>query len=53
MLTGLALPAGGRHVELTFSSAPYETGKAITLAALALSTLALVGGLLVDRRRRA
>jgi hypothetical protein len=52
VLTGLALPAGGRHVELTFSSAPYTTGKTITLAALALSTLALVGGLLVDRRRR-
>jgi hypothetical protein len=53
VLTGVALPAGARAVELTFASPRYEAGKAITLAALALATLALAAGVVVDRRSHA
>jgi membrane protein YfhO len=52
VLTGVALPAGARSVELTFRSATYERGKAITFASLAAAGLLLVGGLLWGRRRR-
>jgi hypothetical protein len=51
-LMGVALPEGGRRVELAFRSAPYEVGRTITLVALAASVLALAGGLVIDRRRR-
>lgn len=53
VLTGLTLPEGGRHVELTFDSAPYHTGKLLTLAALGAGALVLLAGLVVDRRRTA
>lgn len=49
-LIGVPLPAGAREVTLRFESAPYETGKLITLLALALSTALLVGGVALDRR---
>src|SRR5688572_25209392 len=49
-LIGVALPAGGRAVELTFESAPYRTGKMITLVALALAVAAAGLGIAVDRR---
>jgi hypothetical protein len=52
VLTGVALPAGARRVELTFTSPRYETGKVITLLAVALATLALAGGVVLARRRR-
>jgi hypothetical protein len=52
VLTGLSLPAGGRHVELTFHSAPYEMGKAISLLAIGLAGVATLAGLALDRRRR-
>ncbi|MDA1081330.1 MAG: YfhO family protein [Gemmatimonadetes bacterium] len=45
VLIGVPLPAGARRVELTFTSPAYATGKAITLAALIASVLALVAGL--------
>jgi hypothetical protein len=53
VLTGVALPTGARQVELTFTSPRYELGKAITLAAVALATLALAGGVVLGRRPRA
>ena len=50
-LLGVELPAGARKVELTFTSAPYETGKAITWAAILVALLGLAGGLFMERRR--
>jgi hypothetical protein len=52
VLTGVGLPSGARSVELTFRSATYERGKAITFASLAIAALLLIGGLLWGRRRR-
>jgi len=51
-LIGVALPAGARTVQLTFDSAPYHTGKAITLIALALSVAWWVAGAFTERRSR-
>ena len=50
-LIGVALPAGAREVQLRFIDTAYETGKTITLIAIALTLLATIGGLVVDRRR--
>jgi Bacterial membrane protein YfhO len=50
-LMAVALPAGARKVEFTFDSAPYHSGKRITLAALALSLLAAGAGLALGRTR--
>ncbi len=50
-LIGVELPAGARTVRLRFTSAPYETGKRLTLAALAMSLVLIVAGTIVDRRR--
>lgn len=52
VLTGVELPEGARQVELRFSSAPYETGKVLTLVAMALALLATGAGLAFDRRGR-
>jgi hypothetical protein len=52
-LIGVPLPTGARTVELTFRSASYETGKLITLVALALAVVLLAGGVVTDRRSRA
>jgi hypothetical protein len=51
-LIGVELPAGARTVELSFDSAPYDTGKTVTLAALALSALLWLGGAFAERRSR-
>jgi hypothetical protein len=51
-LIGVELPAGARSVELTFDSAPYHTGKLITLVALALSTLWWLLGAFTERKSR-
>jgi hypothetical protein len=51
-LIGVSLPTGARQVELTFHSPRYETGKAITLAALGVGLLAAVAGWATERRRR-
>ena len=51
-LIGVALPTGGRVVSLTFTNAPYESGKRATWLALAISTLLLVFGLIADRRQQ-
>ena len=50
-LIGVALPAGARQVQLRFVDRAYETGKTITLIAIALTLIATIGGLVVDRRR--
>ena len=52
VLIGVALPEGARRVELAFASPRYETGKAITLAALAVAALALVAGVVVEGRKK-
>ena len=52
-LMGVPLPAGARRVELTFDDAAYHSGARVTLAALALTLIAIVGGLGADRLRRA
>lgn len=51
-LIGVALPAGARNVTLDFASSTYETGKVITWVAILLSAIALVGGVVMERRRR-
>ena len=53
VLIGVALPTGARSIDLTFHSAPYETGKTITLVAIVLSVLVGFAGAFADRRRRA
>ena len=50
-LIGVVLPAGAREVQLRFSDPAYQTGKTVTLIALALAVAALAAGLLIDRRR--
>ncbi|MEJ7811048.1 MAG: YfhO family protein [Gemmatimonadaceae bacterium] len=52
VLIGVGLPAGARQVDLTFTSPRYQMGKMITLAVLAIALLALVGGVVLERRRR-
>lgn len=49
-LMGVALPEGGRTVELTFRDAAYERGKLITLFALALAGALTVAGILRERK---
>ena len=51
-LIGVQLPTGAKTVELRFDSAPYHTGKAITLVALALSAAWWLAGALMERRSR-
>ena len=53
VLTGVALPAGARTVELTFHGARYDTGKTITLVAIAISLLWLAAGTVRERLRPA
>ncbi len=52
-LMAVALPEGARRVEFTFDSAPYHTGRKVTLGLVVLALAALVGGALVDFRARA
>jgi uncharacterized membrane protein YfhO len=51
-LMAVALPEGARRVEFRFDSAPYQTGKTITLVAIALSVLAAGVGLFAGRPRQ-
>lgn len=50
-LIGVALSAGTQRVELSFADEAYARGKVITFVALALATLLLIAGVVVDRRR--
>jgi uncharacterized membrane protein YfhO len=51
-LIGVVLPAGAKHVELTFSSPASQHGKSLTLLALAFSIVAIAAGVVGERRRR-
>ena len=51
-LIGVPLPEGARQIELSFVSESFEAGKEVTRAAIGAATLLLLGGLLVDWRRR-
>ncbi len=51
-LIGVALPPGARHVELSFDDAAYETGKKVTLFAVALVLLLTAGGVAAERKTR-
>lgn len=50
-MIGVELPAGARKIDLAFTSAAYETGKIVTWAAMIIALLALLGGVVVERRR--
>jgi len=52
VLTGVQLPEGGRRVELRFDDPRYETGKRVTMIALAATLLAIAAGVVADRRRK-
>jgi uncharacterized membrane protein YfhO len=51
-LIGVELPAGGRNIDLTYESAIYERGRAITVVAFLLAVVALAGGIVLQRRRQ-
>lgn len=50
-LIGVPLPAGAKQVELRFRDPSYDTGKAVTLAALLLAVLLVGFGVMQERRR--
>lgn len=50
-LMAVPLPAGARNVELSFDSASYATGRRVTLIAVLLAALAVIGGGVAGRRR--
>ena len=52
-LIGVELPQGARHVDLTFTSPAYQTGKTVTWVAIVLGLLMLGAGAWRDRRRLA
>jgi hypothetical protein len=49
-LIGIELPLGARSVQLRFDSAPYHTGKLLTLLALGAAGLWWIIGFALDRR---
>jgi hypothetical protein len=48
---GVPLPAGARHVELTYFERAYARGRAISLIALALTLIWILAGVGFERRR--
>jgi hypothetical protein len=52
-LIGVPLPAGARRVQLFFEDPVYTRGKLITAVSLFLALILLVGGIVMERRRRA
>lgn len=52
-LIGVELPAGAQKIELRFGSAPFETGRTITLAALLLALIWWGAAALLGKVRRA
>jgi hypothetical protein len=50
-LIAVPLHAGARTIELRFDSAPYHAGKRVTLIAIAIAALLLVGGMVAGRKR--
>ena len=53
VLMGLALPAGAKNVELTFTSPRFQTGKLLTLLALGAAVLWMIVGVVIGRSRAA
>jgi hypothetical protein len=49
-LIGVPLPAGARSIQLRFTDAAYETGKAVTIVALLAALIVWIGGGVVDRK---
>jgi hypothetical protein len=52
-LIGVPLLAGARAIQLRFTDAAYETGKAVTIVALLAALIVWIGGGVVDRRTAA
>ncbi len=52
-LIGVELPAGSREIDLTYGSATYERGRAITVVALLLAIVAVAAGIPLERKRQA
>jgi uncharacterized membrane protein YfhO len=50
-LIGVPLPVGAREVRLHFTDPAYEAGKMITILALLASIAAIIGGIVLQRRR--
>jgi hypothetical protein len=50
-MIGVELPEGSRRVDLSFADPAYFRGKTITLIALALTSLLILGGVVLERRR--
>ena len=53
VLIGVALPDGARHIDLTFTSAAYERGKAITIVAILIALAMLAAGIALDKKQHA
>ena len=51
-LIGVPLPTGARRIELRFDSAPYHTGKTVTLIAMLAALIWAVVGYFAERRQR-
>jgi uncharacterized membrane protein YfhO len=51
-LIGVALPEGGRRIQLTFVNEPYMTGRLVTRIAVALAMVLWLIGAVRDRRRK-
>ena len=51
-LIGVPLPEGARAIELTFIDPAFARGKLLSLVALTLTALLIIGGIVLDRRRR-
>jgi hypothetical protein len=52
-LIGVELQAGAREIDLTYGSATYQHGRAITVVALLLAVAGVVAGIVLERRRQA
>lgn len=52
-LIGVALPEGGRTIELAFVNEPYMTGRLVTRLAVFVALLLWAAGAIVQRRRSA
>jgi hypothetical protein len=52
-LIGVALPEGGRTIELAFVNEPYQTGRLVTRLAVLVALLLWAAGAVAERRRRA
>ena len=51
-LIGVPLPVGARSIELTYVDPAFARGKLLTLIALSITAILIIGGVVLDRRRR-